>query len=90
MSQDHYVESVKDDRMLDPHFKSLLKHHWEEELQHAGLDELLLKSMAAASAAPEIDRAVDEFLDIGAFLDGGLGQQAALDLEALQRAASAS
>ncbi|HEY1559964.1 MAG TPA: hypothetical protein VGF71_03645 [Caulobacteraceae bacterium] len=87
MSQDHYVESIKDDRTLDPHFKSLLKHHWEEEFQHARLDELLLKSMAAASAPTEIDHAVDEFFDIGAFLDGGLGQQAALDLEAFQRAA---
>jgi len=86
MSQDHYVESVKDDQTLDPQFKSLLKHHWEEELQHARLDELLLKSMAAASASPEIDRAVDEFFDIGGFLGAGLGQQAALDLEALQHA----
>ena len=86
MSQDHYVESVKDDQTLDPQFKSLLKHHWEEELQHARLDELLLKSMAAASTPLEIDHAVDEFFDIGGFLDGGLEQQAALDLEALQRA----
>ena len=86
MSQDHYVESVKDDRTLDPLFTSLLKRHWEEEFQHARLDELLLTSLAAASAAPEIDRAIDELLDIGAFLDGGLRQQAALDLEALQRA----
>jgi len=87
MSQDHYVEGVKDDRTLDPQFKSLLKHHWEEELQHARLDELLLKSMAAASTPSEIDHAVDEFFDIGGFLDRGLGQQAGLDLEALQHAA---
>jgi len=87
MSQDHYVESVKDDRTLDPYFKSLLKHHWEEELQHARLDELLLRSMAAAHTPPEIEHAVDEFFDIGGLLDGALGQQAALDLEALQRAA---
>jgi hypothetical protein len=86
MSQDHYIESVKDDRTLDPHFKSLLKHHWEEELQHARIDELLLRSMAAGSAPAEIDHALDEFFAIGAFLDGGLRQQAELDLEALQRA----
>jgi len=87
MSQDHYVASVKDDRSLDPQFKSLLKHHWEEELQHARLDELLLKSMAAGSAPPEIDRAVDEFFAIGALLDAGLRGQAQLDLQAFQRAA---
>lgn len=87
MSQDHFVESVRDDRTLDPQFKSLLKHHWEEEHQHARLDELLLKSMAAASAPPDIDHAIDEFLEIGAFFDGGLKQQAALDLAAFQCAA---
>jgi hypothetical protein len=87
MSQDHYVESVEDDRTLDPQFKNLLKHHWEEELQHARLDELLLKSMAADSTPLEIENAVDEFFDIGGLLDGGLGRQATLDLEAFQRAA---
>jgi hypothetical protein len=86
MSQDHYVESIKGDPTLDLQFKSLLKHHWEEELQHARLDELLLKSMVAASTPVEIDHAVDEFFDIGALLDGGLGRQAELDLEALQHA----
>jgi len=35
MSQRHYVESVRSDERLDPLFKSLLKHHWLEEAQHA-------------------------------------------------------
>src|SRR4029079_4799404 len=38
MVQSHYVDSVKDDQDLDAQFKSLLKHHWLEEVQHAKLD----------------------------------------------------
>ena len=87
MSQDHYTESVRDDQTIDPKFKKLLKHHWEEELQHARIDELLLRSMAEQSSPEEIEEAVDGFFDIGGFLDGGLKQQAALDLASFQRAA---
>jgi hypothetical protein len=87
MSQDHYTESILDDQTIDPQFKKLLKHHWEEELQHARIDELLLLSMAEQSSPEEIQAAVDGFFDIGGFLDGGLKHQAALDLASFQRAA---
>lgn len=86
MSQGHYVESVKDDQKLDPQFKSLLRHHWMEEAQHAKLDGLILEAMVRDIGAEEIDRAIDEYFEIGAFLDGGLKQQAALDLDSFERA----
>ena len=86
MSQAHYLGSVKDDQDLDPQFKRLLRHHWLEEAQHARLDSLLLESLARRSTPQEIDAAVEEYFEIGAFLDGGLGQQAQLDLQALERA----
>jgi hypothetical protein len=38
MTQRHYTESIKDARELDPQFKSMLHHHWMEEMQHAQLD----------------------------------------------------
>ena len=34
-TQRHYLESVRDDQSLHPQFKSLLRHHWLEESQHA-------------------------------------------------------
>src|SRR5262245_4572388 len=46
MTQGHFIESVRDDRQLDPQFKSLLKHHWMEEAQHAKLDTLLVEALA--------------------------------------------
>src|SRR3712207_5728265 len=41
MTQAHYLESVRDDAGIDPLFKSLLRHHWIEEAQHAKLDTLM-------------------------------------------------
>lgn len=87
MSQGHYVESVRDDSDLDPHFKSLLRHHWVEEAQHAKLDTLLLQSMTRRLSPQAIEIAIDEYFEIGAFLDGGLKQLAAFDLQALESAA---
>jgi hypothetical protein len=86
MSQGHYLGSVKDNQDLDPQFKSLLKHHWIEEAQHARLDALVLKSLVQRSSAQEIATAIQEYFEIGAFLDGGFKQQAALDLQSLERA----
>ncbi|HYP49720.1 MAG TPA: hypothetical protein VEQ34_02175 [Pyrinomonadaceae bacterium] len=86
MSQRHFVESIKDDRQLDAQFKSLLKNHWLEEAQHAKLDTLMVEALADGMSEAEIEKAVDEFLEIGAFLDEGLKQQTLFDLEALERA----
>ena len=81
MVQSHYVDSVKDNESLDPQFKSLLKHHWLEEVQHAKLDTLLVESLAVGLDAAEIMSAVEEYLQIGKFLDTGLEQQVEFDLE---------
>ena len=86
MSQGHYLGSVKDDQDLDPQFRSLLKHHWIEEAQHTKLDALVLEALARRSSAEEIGIAIDEYMEIGAFLDRGFEQQAQLDLQSLERA----
>jgi hypothetical protein len=86
MSQGHYLGSVKGNQDLDPQFKSLLKHHWIEEAQHAKLDGLVLTALAEQSSARDISTAIEEYLEIGAFLDGGLRQQVALDLGTLEGA----
>lgn len=86
MTQAHYVESVKDDHDLDPQFKSLLKHHWMEEAQHAKLDTLMVEALAEGRSAGEIARAVEEYLEIVSFLDAGLAQQVAFDATAFTQA----
>ena len=87
MTQQHYLGSIRDDGDLDPLFKSLLKHHWMEEAQHAKLDGLMIEALAERYSAQEIEGAVDEFFEIGEFLDGGLKQQAELNHNALEAAA---
>jgi hypothetical protein len=86
MTQRHYVDSIKDDQDLDPMFKSLLKHHWMEEAQHAKLDTLMTESLAHSCSEAEILTAVDEYFKIGAMIDGGLKQQTLFDLDALMQA----
>lgn len=89
MVQRHYVESVRDNQNLDPQFKSLLKHHWLEEVQHAKLDTLMVESLAAERDEEGIMQGVREYIDIGGFIDGGLKQQVEFDLDSLERAIGA-
>ena len=86
MTQAHYLGSIRDDGDLDPLFKSLLRFHWMEEAQHAKIDTLIVDALAEGRSEDEIDRAIDEFFEIGAFLDGGLEAQAGFNLEALEKA----
>ncbi|MEZ5425776.1 MAG: hypothetical protein R2747_05900 [Pyrinomonadaceae bacterium] len=86
MSQIHYTDSIKDDSVLDEQFKSLLKNHWLEEAQHAKLDTLMVEALAEGMTEAGIEKAVDEFLEIGGFLDEGTRQQTVFDLEAFERA----
>jgi hypothetical protein len=86
MVQSHYVDSVKDNQDLDPQFKSLLKHHWLEEVQHAKLDTLMIESMAANRSEEQILKGVEEYLVIGGIIDGGLTQQVEFDMASLMDA----
>jgi hypothetical protein len=85
MTQQHYLGSIRDDGDLDPLFKSLMRHHWMEEAQHAKLDTLIVDALAVGRTEAQIDRAIDEFLEIGGFLDTGLKTQAGFNLDALEK-----
>ena len=86
MTQQHYLGSIRDDGELDPLFKSLMKHHWMEEAQHAKLDTLIVDALAEGRSEAQIDQAIDEFFEIGGFLDDGLKMQAGFNLDALEKA----
>ena len=86
MTQSHYLDGVKDDSELDPQFKSLLKHHWMEEAQHARLDILMVEALAEGRSRQEIEKAFAEYLEIGGFIADGLIAQTQFDLEAFERA----
>src|SRR5215210_1372403 len=86
MTQEHYLGSIRDDGDLDPLFKSLMKHHWMEEAQHAKLDTLIVDALAEGRSEVEIDSAIDDVFEIATFLDEGLKMQAGLNLDALELA----
>lgn len=86
MTQRHFLDSVQDDQALDEQFKSLLRHHWMEEVRHAKLDTLMVEAMAETCSDTEREKAIDGYLEIGGFLDAGLAQQVELDLESFTRA----
>ena len=86
MSQSHYLDSVKDNGDLDEQFKSLLRHHWMEEAQHAKLDTLVTEALAEGRTPEQTRRAVEEYLEIGDFIDQGLRRQVEFDLESFELA----
>lgn len=85
MTQAHYTDSVKDDGDLDAQFKSLLRHHWMEEAQHAKLDTLVVEKLAEHASIEQALRDLDVL--VGA-IDGLLMRQVELDLASLEEAAA--
>jgi hypothetical protein len=86
MSQRHYVESVRGNAELEPLFKSLLKHHWMEEAQHAKIDALMVEALGEGRDEASIRSAIDEYLEIGMTFDGLLEAQTDFNIAAFERA----
>ena len=75
----HYRQSIDPDTELSELFKDVFLYHWKEESQHAILDELEWVRHDAGLTADERDRAVDEFIELVAAVDGVLQGQAKAD-----------
>jgi len=75
----HYRESIAPDTALSPLFKDVFLFHWKEESQHAIMDEIELRRHDAGLTQEARDRAVDEFIELVAAVDGLLQAQAAED-----------
>jgi hypothetical protein len=78
-TQLHYRQSIDPDTELSELFKDVFLYHWREESQHAILDELEWTRHDAGLTAEERDRAVDEFIELVAAVDGILQVQAKAD-----------
>jgi hypothetical protein len=78
-TQLHYRQSINPDDQLSQLFKNVFLYHWKEESQHAILDELEWERHDATVTAGERDKAVDEFIELVAAIDGILQAQAAAD-----------
>jgi hypothetical protein len=78
-TQLHYRQSIEPDAELSDLFKDVFLYHWKEESQHAILDELEWVRHDAGLTAEMRDRAVDEFIELVAAVDGILQAQAKAD-----------
>ena len=78
-TQTHYLESIDHDTNLSELFKDVFLFHWKEESQHAILDELELVRHDGEVTEAQRDRAVDEFIELVAAVDGILRAQAKAD-----------
>src|SRR5246500_1413034 len=78
-TQLHYRESIEPDTGLSELFKDVFLYHWKEESQHAILDALEWVRRDAALLAEQRDRAVNEFIELVAAVDGILQTQAKAD-----------
>ncbi|HEY7662152.1 MAG TPA: hypothetical protein VH934_03395 [Xanthobacteraceae bacterium] len=78
-TQLHYRQSIEPDTELSELFKDVFLYHWKEESQHAILDELEWARHDVTLTAEQRDRAVDEFIELVAAVDGILQAQAKAD-----------
>ena len=78
-TQLHYSQSIAPDPELSELFKDVFLFHWKEESQHAILDELELIRDDAEMTVEGRDKAVDEFIELVAAVDGILQAQATSD-----------
>jgi hypothetical protein len=85
-TQLHYVEHVRDHAELDELFRDILRFHWIDESRHARMDSLLIDEVAAGLTPDQREGAIDQLLELGGAVDGLLGQQIELDIDALQQA----
>ena len=83
-TQLHYTEHVREDSDLDELFRDILRFHWIDESRHARMDSLLIDEVATDLTADQREQAIDQLLDLGGAIDGLLGQQIELDIDALQ------
>ena len=78
-TQLHYTQSIAPDEELSDLFKDVFLYHWKEESQHAILDELELIRHDTEITATQRARAVDDFIELVAAVDGILQFQANSD-----------
>lgn len=86
ITQQHYIDNMKDNSGLNEQFTNLLKKHWQEEMQHAKLDSLELLNMTKDASPEEIQGCFEEYIGILGAFKGLLKNQAELDLESIQKA----
>jgi hypothetical protein len=80
-TQVHYKSSIETDQNLSQLWRDVFLHHWQEESQHAILDELEWLREDAKLDADARDRAVTDLIELVAGVDGILQLQSRADAD---------
>lgn len=80
-TQAHYRKSIEPSEDLSPLFKDVFLYHWQEESQHAILDELEWAREDSKLSEHERDEAVDDLIQLVAAVDGILQMQSRADTD---------
>jgi len=80
-TQVHYKSSIEHDEDLSNLWKDVFLHHWQEESQHAILDELEWLHEDAKLDDDARNRAVTDLIELVAGVDGILQQQSRADAD---------
>jgi hypothetical protein len=80
-TQVHYKTSIEPDHELSELWKDVFLHHWQEESQHAILDELEWRRENAKLDDAARDRAVTDLIELVGGVDGILQLQARADAD---------
>jgi len=80
-TQAHYRQSIEKNDNLSPLFKDVFLYHWQEESQHAILDELEWIREDGKLSEHERDEAVDDLIQLAVAVDGILQMQAQADTD---------
>lgn len=80
-TQAHYLESIKPAENLSPLFRDVFLYHWQEESQHAVLDELEWQREDSKLSEHERNQAVTDLIDLAVAVDGILQMQAKADVD---------
>jgi hypothetical protein len=78
-TQVHYKKSIDPDSDLSELWKDVFLHHWQEESQHAIIDELEWRREDAKIGEAERDQGVTDLIDLVGGVDGILQAQAGAD-----------
>jgi len=76
----HYKKSIANAQLAEL-WKDVFHYHWKEESQHAQLDKLEWKRVHAACSDHDLERGVDDLIELVGAIDGVLQSQARVDAD---------
>ena len=86
IAQSHFEQIIAADPSVSPLFRDVFRHHWQEECQHAIIDELEWRRVHARLDAEARDQGVTDLIELIGIVDAVVLSQAHADANYFLRA----